>query len=298
MGSLIIHWCHPFSRCILSCRTPKSTIYDFLILLETGVLEASVLMNCPQKSTSSRQHQQQPSPHWSPKIMHRHVTRVIALGRHGEPMACPITWSLLEYWCSPPLSPAVSFLLLPVLLLLSDIGRRRAGIFYRRLATMSSLLKPFSVCKGPCDSCGVGRGGCPSSAHQRQPTCRRLTATAAAAAAAATGLGSMPAHQRSYAAKRNLAAAAIGGRKITHPGKAILAGLFIFFPHNALICLADMPIQRSILRRAQRSLISICRPLKLAMQNWVKTQQQWCYEMQLHWICARKCHCAPFILFI
>lgn len=78
---------------------------------------------------------------------------------------------------------------------------------------MSSLLKPFSVCEGPCESCGVRRG-CQSSAPDRQPPSQRPAA----------GLGAVPAHQRSYAARRNLAAAAIGGRKITHPGKAILAG--------------------------------------------------------------------------
>lgn len=83
---------------------------------------------------------------------------------------------------------------------------------------MSSLLKPFSVCEGPCESCGVKRG-CPSSAQQQQQRRRRQQRLAAVA-----GLGSLPAHQRSYAARRKLAAAAIGGRKITHPGKAILAG--------------------------------------------------------------------------
>uniref|UniRef100_A0A3Q3FQS1 Solute carrier family 25 member 1a n=1 Tax=Labrus bergylta TaxID=56723 RepID=A0A3Q3FQS1_9LABR len=79
---------------------------------------------------------------------------------------------------------------------------------------MSSLLKPFSVCEGPCESSGVRRGSASSAPHQ-QSSARRL---------AAAGLGSLPAHQRSYAARRNLAAAAVGGRKITHPGKAILAG--------------------------------------------------------------------------
>ncbi|XP_061747384.1 tricarboxylate transport protein A, mitochondrial isoform X2 [Nerophis ophidion] len=34
----------------------------------------------------------------------------------------------------------------------------------------------------------------------------------------------LPAPRQSYAARRSLAAAAIGGRKMTHPGKAILAG--------------------------------------------------------------------------
>lgn len=77
---------------------------------------------------------------------------------------------------------------------------------------MSSLLKPFSVSAGPCDSCGVRRGGCPGSEPHQQPPSRRL---------AAAGLA---AHQHSYSARRNLAAAAVGGRKITHPGKAILAG--------------------------------------------------------------------------
>nr|XP_046267090.1 tricarboxylate transport protein A, mitochondrial [Scatophagus argus] len=84
---------------------------------------------------------------------------------------------------------------------------------------MSSLLKPFSVCEGPCESCGVRRGYPSSAPLHQQPSSRRL-----AAAAVAAGLGSLPAHQRSYAARRNLAAAAVGGRKITHPGKAILAG--------------------------------------------------------------------------
>lgn len=63
------------------------------------------------------------------------------------------------------------------------------------------------------------RRGSPSSAPHQLPSSRCL-----AAAAAASGLGSLPAHQRSYAARRNLAAAAVGGRKLTHPGKAILAG--------------------------------------------------------------------------
>lgn len=82
---------------------------------------------------------------------------------------------------------------------------------------MSSLPNPFSVCESPCESCGVKRR-CTSSFPHQQPSSRRL-------AAAAAGLGCLPAHQLSYSAKRNLAAAAVGGRKITHPGKAILAGL-------------------------------------------------------------------------
>ncbi|CAN9501348.1 unnamed protein product [Ophioblennius macclurei] len=99
---------------------------------------------------------------------------------------------------------------------------------------MSSLLKPFSVREGPCESRGARRG-CPGSDPHVQPLPssqqQRLVAAAAAAAAAsssaavaAAGLGAVPEHQRTYAARRNLAAAAVGGRKITHPGKAILAG--------------------------------------------------------------------------
>uniref|UniRef100_A0A8C5DC14 Tricarboxylate transport protein, mitochondrial-like n=1 Tax=Gouania willdenowi TaxID=441366 RepID=A0A8C5DC14_GOUWI len=61
---------------------------------------------------------------------------------------------------------------------------------------MSSLIKPFSVCEGP----GMG---CSAPPHP-------LTAA---------GLDSLPGHQRSYSG-----AAAVGGRKITHPGKAIFAG--------------------------------------------------------------------------
>uniref|UniRef100_A0A3Q2XY96 Solute carrier family 25 member 1a n=1 Tax=Hippocampus comes TaxID=109280 RepID=A0A3Q2XY96_HIPCM len=41
----------------------------------------------------------------------------------------------------------------------------------------------------------------------------------------ASTLSPPPALSRSYAARRSLAAAAVGGRKITHPGKAILAGI-------------------------------------------------------------------------
>lgn len=84
-------------------------------------------------------------------------------------------------------------------------------------SAMSSLLRPFSVGEAPCESCGGRRRG-PSSAARQQPSPRRL------AAAAPAGPDGLPAHQLSYTAKRNLAAAAVGGRKITHPGKAILAG--------------------------------------------------------------------------
>lgn len=118
--------------------------------------------------------------------------------------------------------PAVTLVRLPLLLLSGVVHHRGGKILetpHPKKSTMSSLLKPFSVCEGPCESSGVRRG-CPSSAPHQQPPSRRL--------AAATALGSLSVYQHSYAAKRNLAAAAAGGRKITHPGKAILAGNFVF----------------------------------------------------------------------
>ncbi|KAM4727139.1 tricarboxylate transport protein A, mitochondrial [Anableps anableps] len=82
---------------------------------------------------------------------------------------------------------------------------------------MSSLPKPFSVCVGPCESCAAQIQGLSSTLHQRLPS--PLLATSAA-----TGLVSPKEHRRLCEGRRNLTAAAIGGRKITHPGKAILAG--------------------------------------------------------------------------
>ncbi|XP_033955151.1 tricarboxylate transport protein A, mitochondrial [Pseudochaenichthys georgianus] len=99
----------------------------------------------------------------------------------------------------------------PVFLLSSDIVRvgpsPQTDLYNEPLNTdMSSLLKPFSACEGPCES-GAVRRGCPGSAPHHQPPSQRLVAA---------GLGSLPG--------RNLAAAAVGGRKLTHPGKSILAG--------------------------------------------------------------------------
>lgn len=111
---------------------------------------------------------------------------------------------------------------------------------------MSSLLKPFSVCEGPCENCGLRRGCTKSAPHQRSAP-HRL---------AAARLAALPAHQRSYSARRNLAAAAIGGRKITHPGKAILAGGFLQRVYSAR---TFPPSHSRLLRSAPRSLISICR---------------------------------------
>ncbi|RVE63865.1 hypothetical protein OJAV_G00140720 [Oryzias javanicus] len=70
---------------------------------------------------------------------------------------------------------------------------------------MSSLLSPFSVREGRAT------GGWP---EPRVPS-----------AAAAAGPASPAAHERTAAEARRTLAAAAGGRKITHPGKAILAVL-------------------------------------------------------------------------
>ncbi|KAM8897690.1 tricarboxylate transport protein A, mitochondrial [Spinachia spinachia] len=79
---------------------------------------------------------------------------------------------------------------------------------------MSPLPKPFAVSEGPCEGCGARRGRARSGLHPLRPP----------AAVTATGPGCLPAQQQSHAARRNLAAASVGGRKVTHPGKAILAG--------------------------------------------------------------------------
>ena len=104
-------------------------------------------------------------------------------------------------------------------LLSSDIVRvgpsPQTDLYNEPLNTdMSSLLKPFSVCEGPCAS-GAVRRGCPGSAPHHQPPSQRLVAA---------GLGSLPGSLTGCLPGRNLAAAAVGGRKLTHPGKSILAG--------------------------------------------------------------------------
>ncbi|KAF3840799.1 hypothetical protein F7725_006661 [Dissostichus mawsoni] len=75
----------------------------------------------------------------------------------------------------------------PVFLLSSDIVRvgpsPQTDLYNEPLNTdMSSLLKPFSVCEGPCESSAV-RIGCPGSAPHHQPPSQRLVAA---------GLGSLP----------------------------------------------------------------------------------------------------------
>ncbi|XP_036381201.1 tricarboxylate transport protein A, mitochondrial [Megalops cyprinoides] len=86
---------------------------------------------------------------------------------------------------------------------------------------MSSLWKPFSVSEGPCNSISLRRR-CSQQSHPATLTpspAPRLAAGSGAAVSSCSpkicGWGSP---------KRTLSAAAIGGRKITHPGKAILAG--------------------------------------------------------------------------
>ncbi|XP_062341854.1 tricarboxylate transport protein A, mitochondrial [Osmerus eperlanus] len=87
---------------------------------------------------------------------------------------------------------------------------------------MSSLLKPFSVTDGPCETSGL-RQECSTvpAPHPQSLTCNQHVGTSTRTVVAASS--SSPIYQ-SYSARRTLAAASIGGRKITHPGKAILAG--------------------------------------------------------------------------
>lgn len=70
---------------------------------------------------------------------------------------------------------------------------------------MSSLYKPFCVSDGPCKDAIWRRGSL------QHPACHGVEAS-----------GFTPIHM--CEGKRRFAAAATGGRKITHPGKAILAG--------------------------------------------------------------------------
>lgn len=212
-------------------------------------------------------------------------------------MACPITWPLFEYWCS-----LCRHIGAPPCVVVSDIvcvgkSPRLANFSNQpgRQKKMSSLLKPFSVCEGPCESCGVRRGCASSPAHQ-QPPLQRLSAAA--------GLGSLPAHQRSYAARRNLAAAAVGGRKMTHPGKAILAGWFSFFFLQRKYWSRRFPsIIAAHCFLHSTSLISVCRTLKPPMQNWVKTHPAvsdgvapaWCSGMSLKYLCVTRLGNCSFV---
>ncbi|KAK1800485.1 hypothetical protein P4O66_005704 [Electrophorus voltai] len=83
---------------------------------------------------------------------------------------------------------------------------------------MSSLYKPFSVSDGPCRD-AIFRRGCRSQQHPAASTPSAPPCLRAGVA------GSLSSIRSVCAGKRSLAAAAIGGRKVTHPGKAILAGL-------------------------------------------------------------------------
>ncbi|XP_012987212.2 tricarboxylate transport protein A, mitochondrial [Esox lucius] len=89
---------------------------------------------------------------------------------------------------------------------------------------MSSLLKPFSVSDGPCESGAFRHGpGCSKTPHSPvlQPA---ISPTSPGLGAGITRNKLDPGIYHTYSARRTLAAAAAGGRKVTHPGKAILAG--------------------------------------------------------------------------
>ncbi|KAM6985690.1 tricarboxylate transport protein A, mitochondrial isoform 2-T2 [Aplochiton taeniatus] len=87
---------------------------------------------------------------------------------------------------------------------------------------MSSLLKPFSVSEGPCESGGLKRGCSTSTPHPQSSIPKSAQYQGSRTAVAV--MSSAPEVYQSFTPRRTLAAAAIGGRKATHPGKAILAG--------------------------------------------------------------------------
>lgn len=85
---------------------------------------------------------------------------------------------------------------------------------------MSSLWKPFSVSEGPCSSLEPRRGCSEPARFRTQNPNKRLGAEF-------TGVVSrccLPGGSRLGPPRRVISAAAIGGKKTTHPGKAILAG--------------------------------------------------------------------------
>ncbi|KAL7847639.1 hypothetical protein AOLI_G00223570 [Acnodon oligacanthus] len=86
---------------------------------------------------------------------------------------------------------------------------------------MSSLYKPFSVSDGPCKD-AILRQGCKSQQHPAALTSIPPSRLAGSAGGVVANRFT-PIHHI-CAGKRSLAAAAVGGRKVTHPGKAILAG--------------------------------------------------------------------------
>lgn len=85
---------------------------------------------------------------------------------------------------------------------------------------MSSLYKPFSVSEGPCKD-AISRRGCTT---QPEHPLTRIPSAQCFGAGGACSTGTFTPIPNIYPGQRNLAAAAIGGRKITHPWKAILAG--------------------------------------------------------------------------
>lgn len=89
---------------------------------------------------------------------------------------------------------------------------------------MSSLWRPFSISEGPCQNVGF-KGGC--SQQQQHPLTSIPSSCFGNVSVNHTGAAAVCRSQDIYhscSSKRTLAAAAVGGRKVTHPGKAILAG--------------------------------------------------------------------------
>lgn len=90
-----------------------------------------------------------------------------------------------------------------------SVNTQGVHFFLFALRKMSSLYKPFCVSDGPCKD-AIWRRGCKPQQHPA--ACLGVVASTLT-----------PVHNVCEG-KRRFAAAAPGGRKITHPGKAILAG--------------------------------------------------------------------------
>lgn len=134
---------------------------------------------------------------------------------------------------------------------------------------MSSLYRPFCVSDAPCED-AVWRRGCTSPQHPAVPSSAPPPVRLGVLASRLTPVHNM------CEGKRRFAAAATGGRKITHPGKAILAGTsmleFLFRQAFAL------PSQAAAAVRAHS--------ITPGAQKWVKRP---CSHLQYSFSKPRKC---------
>lgn len=103
----------------------------------------------------------------------------------------------------------------------------------KRSKNMSSLYKPFSVSDGPCKD-AILRRGCTPLQHPVAMT--RIPSAGGGSTRTFTPIPNI------YPGQRNLAAAAIGGRKITHPWKAILAGQLTLNAYCVCVSCTQVPV--------------------------------------------------------